>query len=102
MGKKPSSTHQNASAIPRYAEYIDLAIIVMSVIVWLLCWALFIQFEFGLVFFSISLIAFIFLSLGKRRSSRELSAYSVFNPDCRRLPGTLTGEHVDKGIKLQI
>ena len=102
MGKKPSSTRQNASALPYFAGYIDLAIIVVSVIVWLLCWALFMQFEFGLVFFSISLIAFIFISLGKRRSNRELSAYSVFNPECRRLPGTLTGEHVDKGIRLQL
>jgi hypothetical protein len=52
--------------------------------------------QFGLVFFIVALVAFIFLNLEwvKSRPRGVLSAYSVFNPGQRRLAGELDpGEH---------
>ncbi|KAI6653863.1 hypothetical protein LOD99_3365 [Oopsacas minuta] len=102
MAEKLSFIDQISFYVTNYAKQLDIAILILSLLIWSLFWALFIHHEFGVVFFSLSLISFIFLSLGKKRFKKELSAYSVFNPDCRRLPGTLTGEHVDKGIRLQL
>ncbi|EJW88880.1 hypothetical protein WUBG_00209 [Wuchereria bancrofti] len=34
----------------------------------------------------------------RKRKSGELSAYSIFNPHCERLPGTLTAEHFERDL----
>ncbi|VDN18966.1 unnamed protein product [Gongylonema pulchrum] len=67
---------------------------------WLLLQLYFSYIQFGLVFFVLSLFVCIFLNLGKRRAG-ELSAYSVFNPHCERLPGTLTAEQLERDLLLQ-
>ncbi|VDD89072.1 unnamed protein product [Enterobius vermicularis] len=51
---------------------------------------------FGSVFFLFSTFFFIFLTLGRRHAG-EMSAYSVFNPGCERISGTLTAEHCSDG-----
>ncbi|VIO98707.1 Uncharacterized protein BM_BM2176 [Brugia malayi] len=71
--------------------------IVFTVLSWLLAQWCFTYIEFGLVFFLFSLFVFLFINLGKRKSG-ELSAYSIFNPHCERLPGTLTAEHFERDL----
>uniref|UniRef100_A0A914CZ68 SAYSvFN domain-containing protein n=1 Tax=Acrobeloides nanus TaxID=290746 RepID=A0A914CZ68_9BILA len=56
--------------------------------------------EFGIVYFVISLFILMFLNLGVRKEG-EMSAYSVFNPDCERLLGQLTGEHFERDLLLR-
>ena len=68
-------------------------------LVWLALAYFFAYIEFGLVFFIASLIYFIYASLGERRWSHEVSAYSVFNKDFRSIGGTLTGAQVDGEIR---
>uniref|UniRef100_A0A914H3C4 SAYSvFN domain-containing protein n=1 Tax=Globodera rostochiensis TaxID=31243 RepID=A0A914H3C4_GLORO len=46
--------------------------------------------QFGFVYFVLSVLLLLLLNLGVRREG-ELSAYSVFNPNCERLLGQLTG-----------
>ncbi|KAJ1347295.1 hypothetical protein KIN20_002321 [Parelaphostrongylus tenuis] len=58
---------------------------------------LFIWAQFGLVFFAVSVLLTICLSLGNR-SEGEMSAYSVFNPNCERLLGQMTAEHFERDV----
>ncbi|EFO17910.2 hypothetical protein LOAG_10588 [Loa loa] len=71
--------------------------IVVATLSWLIAQWYFTYIEFGLVFFVSSLFVFLFINLGKRKSN-ELSAYSVFNPQCERLPGTLTAAHFETDL----
>uniref|UniRef100_A0A915PYA0 SAYSvFN domain-containing protein n=1 Tax=Setaria digitata TaxID=48799 RepID=A0A915PYA0_9BILA len=71
--------------------------LVFATLSWLLAQWYFIYIEFGLVFFVFSLLVFLITNLGKRKPG-ELSAYSVFNPYCKRLPGTLTAEQLERDL----
>jgi len=53
--------------------------------------------ELGPPFILVSMGAFIFANLGKRRGA--LSAYSLFNPGQRALPGTMGAEAVDASLR---
>ncbi|CDQ59930.1 unnamed protein product [Oncorhynchus mykiss] len=69
----------------------------LKVLLWLVLLGVFAELGFGLPFFLISL--FYWLYQGLRSPTKlqpgELSAYSVFNPDCQPLIGTLTTEQLD-------
>lgn len=56
--------------------------------------------EFGLVFTLLSLFLLMFLHMGVRAEG-EMSAYSVFNPNCERLLGQLTPEHFERDMLMQ-
>lgn len=67
------------------------------------CWTIglywFYTLEFAIVYVLFSLLALLFSSLATetssdRRKTKNLSAYSVFNPDCEQLPGTYTATEV--------
>jgi hypothetical protein len=64
---------------------------------WVAVWRLFVRWEFGSPFCMVSAIALIFLNLGERKQG-ELSAYSVFNRDQYRLPGTFTAEQYEREL----
>ncbi|TNN49160.1 SAYSvFN domain-containing protein 1 [Liparis tanakae] len=70
----------------------------LKVLLWLVLLGLFVEIEFGLPFFVISL--FYWLYQGFRspapREPGELSAYSVFNPDCQPLLGSVTAEQLER------
>uniref|UniRef100_A0A0K0CVT0 SAYSvFN domain-containing protein n=1 Tax=Angiostrongylus cantonensis TaxID=6313 RepID=A0A0K0CVT0_ANGCA len=53
--------------------------------------------QFGLVFFAASVLIAICLCLGDRNEG-EMSAYSVFNPNCERLLGQITAEHFERDV----
>ena len=56
--------------------------------------------EWGAVFFSLSLLLFICTNLRSRRNRKpnELSAYSVFNPNCQPIAGTVSAERLQNEL----
>lgn len=75
-------------------------VIAVKIIVWLLTWALFIKFEFGAIFFLVSLMYFIYYNTRTgSKNANEPSAYSVFNPDCQRIAGTFTAEQFEQQLR---
>lgn len=69
----------------------------LKVLLWLVLLGLFVELEFGLPFFVISLFYWLYEGLRSpaARQPGELSAYSVFNPDCQPLLGSLTAEQLE-------
>ena len=58
-------------------------------IIWYSLYRLFLKYNFGAVYFMLTIIALIFLNLGKRKPG-TLSAYSVFNPNQERILGSMS------------
>ena len=67
------------------------------ILIWIYFYKLFIEWEFGIIYFLCTIIVLIFTNLGKRKPG-ELSAYSVFNPNFEQLPGTLTSDMIQNGM----
>ncbi|KAK7906636.1 hypothetical protein WMY93_015248 [Mugilogobius chulae] len=69
----------------------------LKILLWLVLLGLFAELEFGLPFFVLSLFYWIYEGLRspEARQPGELSAYSVFNPDCQPLLGSLTAEQLE-------
>ncbi|XP_076873759.1 SAYSvFN domain-containing protein 1 [Brachyhypopomus gauderio] len=69
----------------------------LKVLLWLVLLGLFSELDFGLPFFLISLFYWLYEGLRKptTRQPGELSAYSVFNPNCQPILGTLTAEQLE-------
>ncbi|XP_028997573.3 SAYSvFN domain-containing protein 1 [Betta splendens] len=69
----------------------------LKFLLWLVFLGLFVELEFGLPFFVISLFYWMYEGLRSpaAREPGELSAYSVFNPDCQPLLGSLTAEQLE-------
>lgn len=72
-------------------------LIVLKVLLWLVLLGLFSELEFGLPFFLLSLFYWLYEGFRspKPRQPGEMSAYSVFNPDCQPILGTLTAEQLE-------
>jgi hypothetical protein len=66
--------------------------------VWLLASPVAAHFNLGAPFVAVTIVLLIVSNLGKRRPG-ELSAYSLFNEGCRRLPGDLTKEQLDNAFR---
>lgn len=69
----------------------------LKILLWLVLLGLFAELEFGLPFFVLSLFYWLYEGLRSpaAREPGELSAYSVFNPNCQPLMGTLTAEQLE-------
>jgi hypothetical protein len=76
-------------------EYTTL---ILKVILWAILWGLFIELEFGAVYFVISLLFVIYASLRTGPRSGP-SAYSVFNENFETLEGTFTAEEFDNQMR---
>ena len=75
---------------------IDYAILAVKLVIWLVGQIIFVKLDFGAVYFATSAFAFIWLSLGKeRRQPGQMSAYSVFNPNCQNIQGSFTAEQFE-------
>lgn len=75
----------------------DWLLFILKLLLWVLLWAIFIELQFGAVFFAISALLFIYWNTRTNKTnSTTLSAYSVFNPNCERLQGTLTAEQLEQ------
>ena len=55
------------------------------------------KYKMGLIYFLISGILAIMFNLGKR-DPNTLSAYSIFNKNYERIPGTLTSDNFDSAF----
>ncbi|XP_059897654.1 SAYSvFN domain-containing protein 1 [Gadus macrocephalus] len=68
-----------------------------KVLLWLVLLGLFAELEFGLPFFVLSLFYWMYQGLRSpaARQPGELSAYSVFNPDCQPILGAITVEQLE-------
>ncbi|XP_073412388.1 SAYSvFN domain-containing protein 1 isoform X2 [Dendrobates tinctorius] len=77
------------------------AALLVKFLLWLVLLGLFVELEFGLVYFILSM--FYWLYEGTRRpglrKSGEKSAYSVFNPGCEAIQGTLTAEQFERELQ---
>ena len=60
--------------------------------IWAVLYKLIIDFGFGLIYFFITIILLIFYNLGERKPW-ELSAYSIFNPNFERIPGSINSNN---------
>ncbi len=65
--------------------------------IWAVIYKLFIIYGFGLVYFFLTIILLIFNNLGERKPW-ELSAYSIFNPNFERIPGSMTSQNIQNGM----
>lgn len=75
-------------------------VIAVKLVIWLLTFALFIKFEFGAIFFLVSVMYFIYSNTRTgSKNTDEPSAYSVFNPDCQRITGTFTAEQFEQQLR---
>jgi Flp pilus assembly protein TadB len=77
--------------------------LMLKFLLWSTLFALFVRFEFGLVYFVLSLLVLIYLNTSKRskrkrRRQGELSAYSVFNRNVERIQGTITAEQLQSNL----
>ncbi|KAM4041141.1 SAYSvFN domain-containing protein 1 [Anomaloglossus baeobatrachus] len=77
------------------------AVLLVKVLLWLVLLGLFVELEFGLAYFMLSM--FYWLYEGTRRPGLrkrgEKSAYSVFNPGCEAIQGTLTAEQFERELQ---
>ncbi|KAG1663866.1 SAYSvFN domain-containing protein 1 [Nymphon striatum] len=74
---------------------------IVVIILWCLLMLLFLKIEFGAVFFASSLLIFLFLNTRTEpKKDGEISAYSVFNPNCESITGTFSAEHFERQFML--
>jgi len=77
---------------------IDWAILVVKFMVWLCLQVVFVKIEFGAVFFLFTGVFLMLTNMSKRRHD-QMSAYSVFNPNCEAIDGTLTAQQFEREIR---
>ncbi|XP_048081754.2 SAYSvFN domain-containing protein 1 [Ursus arctos] len=75
----------------------------LKVLLWLVLLGLFVELEFGLVYFVLSLFYWMYVGTRGPEEKREgeKSAYSVFNPGCEAIQGTLTAEQLERELQLR-
>lgn len=75
--------------------------LLLKVLLWLVLLGLFVELEFGLAYFVLSMFYWLYEGTrgpGQRRKG-EKSAYSVFNPGCEAIDGTLTAEQFERELQ---
>ncbi|XP_070166436.1 uncharacterized protein Saysd1 [Polyergus mexicanus] len=72
-------------------------------LLWVTLYAIAVKYEFGAVYFVLSALVFICLNTrsGPKRRD-EPSAYSVFNPNCEAIEGTLDASQFEREIRYGI
>lgn len=93
------SETENPASRSGKTKWLMYLVIFLRFLAWFLAYIAFLKIEFGAVFFTISLLIFIYWNTKKsRRRKGEASAYSVFNKDCKSIDGTLKAEHLEKQL----
>ncbi|XP_051639416.1 SAYSvFN domain-containing protein 1 [Manacus candei] len=74
--------------------------LLLKVLLWAVLLALFAELELGLPYFVLSLLYWMYAGTRgpAERRPGELSAYSVFNPGCAAIAGTLTAEQLEREL----
>ncbi|XP_013381997.1 uncharacterized protein LOC106152802 [Lingula anatina] len=72
----------------------------LKICLWFILWGLFIELQFGAVYFVLSMFYVVYANTGSRvKKDGAPSAYSVFNPNCERLDGTFTAEQFEQELR---
>lgn len=81
-------------------QFVFSNLTLLKFLLWLVLLGFFVELEFGLPFFIISLFYWLYEGLRSpaARKPGEMSAYSVFNPDCQPLLGSLTAEQLEREL----
>ncbi|XP_023015494.2 SAYSVFN motif domain containing 1 [Leptinotarsa decemlineata] len=80
--------------------YTDLFYYGLCLALWATLWYIFIKLQFGTVYFLTSGLVGIYLNTRTRPKVKgEVSAYSVFNKDCKSIDGTLKAEQFEREIR---
>lgn len=82
-------------------SWLTVATYVCYFLLWTVLFMIAIHFEFGYVFLVVSGLVFIYLNTrtGPKKKG-EISAYSVFNPNCQAIDGTLKAEQFEREFNL--
>uniref|UniRef100_UPI00398F0CEF SAYSvFN domain-containing protein 1 n=1 Tax=Pristiophorus japonicus TaxID=55135 RepID=UPI00398F0CEF len=74
---------------------------ILKVLLWLVLLGLFIELEFGLAYFVLSMFYWIYIGTRDPANKKqgEVSAYSVFNPGCKAIEGSLTAEQFERELQ---
>ncbi|OWK60051.1 SAYSvFN domain-containing protein 1 [Lonchura striata] len=74
--------------------------LLLKVLLWAVLLALFAELELGLPYFVLSLLYWMYAGTRgpAERRPGELSAYSIFNPGCAAIAGTLTAEQLEREL----
>ncbi|XP_015277004.1 PREDICTED: SAYSvFN domain-containing protein 1 [Gekko japonicus] len=86
---------------PRWTHYFFANVTFLKFLLWLVLLGLFVELEFGLPYFVLSMFYWIYVGTrgpGERQNG-EKSAYSVFNPGCEAIEGTLTAEQLERELQ---
>uniref|UniRef100_A0A915ISB1 SAYSvFN domain-containing protein n=1 Tax=Romanomermis culicivorax TaxID=13658 RepID=A0A915ISB1_ROMCU len=73
----------------------------LKLFLWLCLFTLAVYIQFGVVYCILTAFYLLWSNLADRKKSNnasQLSAYSVFNQNCQRLPGTLTAEQFENEL----
>lgn len=82
---------------------LNRVIYLLYFLLWATLYIIALEYEFGAVYFVLSALVFICLNTRSRPKRRgELSAYSVFNPNCEAIEGTLDASQFEKEIRYGI
>lgn len=94
-----SSSEQDTNYLTTNQSYFSTDRL-LKLLLWLCLLGTFVFLGLGGVFLLISSFFVIYSSMGSNtRKKGELSAYSVFNPNCQRLQGQLTAEQFERELK---
>jgi len=87
--------------LDKYSRQVNITLTVLKFLLWATLMTLFVEIEFGAVFFILSLFYVIYSNLRSGPKVKgEPSAYSVFNPNCEAIDGTLTAEQFERELIL--
>ncbi|XP_070590359.1 SAYSvFN domain-containing protein 1 [Erythrolamprus reginae] len=91
------------SPLPRWIHFVLKNELFFKFILWLVLLGLFVELEFGLPYFVLSMFYWIYVGTRGPREKQpgEKSAYSVFNPGCETIQGTLTAEQFERELLYQ-
>ena len=97
------STCSDDSVDQSQCTMLRIVIYLLYFLLWGTLYIIAIQYEFGAVYFILSTLIFICLNTrSKPKKSGELSAYSVFNPNCKAIEGTLDASQFEREIRYGI
>ncbi|XP_071453934.1 SAYSvFN domain-containing protein 1 [Hetaerina americana] len=72
----------------------------LYILLWVLLYVIAVELEFGIVYFILSVLLFIWLNTRTGpKAPGEVSAYSVFNPNCEAIDGTLNAEQFESELR---
>lgn len=97
------STSSEESIEDSRSSALTKVIYLLYFLLWGTLYIIAVEYEFGAVYFILSAFVFIWFNTRSRPKKKgELSAYSVFNPNCEAIEGTLDASQFEREIRYGI